>query len=61
MNVSGRKAKMEIMDMQPGDVLCTYADTTRIEHDFGYRPSVGIEEGISRFHAWNTGYYGVRN
>lgn len=59
--VSGRKATMEMKDMQPGDVVCTYADTTRIERDFGYRPMVGIEEGISKFHAWFTSYYGVKN
>lgn len=57
--VSGRKATMEMKGMQPGDVVCTYADTTRIEHDFGYRPSVGIEEGITRFYDWYTSYYGV--
>lgn len=56
--VSGRKATMVMRDMQPGDVVCTYADTTRMEHDFGYRPSVGIEEGIRRFYDWFMEYYG---
>lgn len=32
--------------MQPGDVVCTYADTGRLEKDFGYKPSTSIEEGI---------------
>lgn len=56
--VSGRKATMVMKDMQPGDVVCTYADTTRIEKDFGYRPMVGIDEGIARFYDWFVGMYG---
>lgn len=50
--VTGRKAIMEMTDMQPGDVYCTYADTSRLQHDFGYRPTVGIDEGIRRFYEW---------
>lgn len=55
---SGRKATMVMKDMQPGDVVCTYADTMRIEKDFGYRPMVGIDEGIARFYDWFVGMYG---
>lgn len=55
-NVSGHKAKMNMMDMQPGDVVTTYADTTRLERDFGYKPATSIEEGIKRFYDWYTGY-----
>lgn len=51
-DVTGRKAVMEMAGMQRGDVYCTYADTSRLEHDFGYRPAVGIREGISRFYDW---------
>jgi UDP-glucuronate 4-epimerase len=54
--VSGRKARMNMMEMQPGDVVTTYADTKRLERDFGYRPSTSIEDGISRFYEWYTGY-----
>ena len=50
--VTGRKAVEEMTDMQPGDVHCTYADTTRISRDFGYRPSVGIDEGMKKFYEW---------
>ncbi len=56
--VSGRKAVMELTDMQPGDVLCTYADTTRLYEDFGYHPSVSIEEGIRHFYEWYLDYTG---
>jgi UDP-glucuronate 4-epimerase len=55
-NVSGHKARMNMMEMQPGDVVTTYADTTRLERDFGYRPSTSIEEGISRFYNWYMDY-----
>lgn len=54
--VTGRKAEMVMEGMQPGDVYCTYADTSRLEHDFGYRPHVSVEEGIRRFHDWLVGY-----
>lgn len=56
--VSRRKATMIMKDMQPGDVVCTYADTTRMEKDFGYRPTVGIDEGIARFYDWFVAFYG---
>jgi UDP-glucuronate 4-epimerase len=54
--VSGRKARMNMMEMQPGDVITTYADTTRLQRDFGYRPSTSIEDGIARFYEWYTAY-----
>lgn len=54
--VSGRKARMNMMEMQPGDVITTYADTTRLQRDFGYRPSTSIEDGITRFYEWYTAY-----
>lgn len=54
---TGKKAVKEMMGMQPGDVVCTYADTTRLENDFGYKPATTIEEGIGRFHQWYVKYY----
>lgn len=50
--VTGRKAHMKMLDMQPGDVTRTYADTSRLQHDFGYKPSTSIEEGIRRLYDW---------
>ncbi len=50
--VTGRQAVEEMTGMQPGDVHCTYADTTRISRDFGYRPHVSIDEGMKRFYEW---------
>jgi UDP-glucuronate 4-epimerase len=46
-----------MMGMQPGDVVCTYADTGRLEKDFGYKPSTSIEEGIQKFYDWYVGYF----
>lgn len=48
-NVTGRKAIKQMVEMQPGDVYCTYADISRMKNDFGYTPLVSVEEGISRF------------
>lgn len=48
----GREAKKVFLPMQPGDVYQTYADTTALEKDFGYKPQIGVEEGIRRFAEW---------
>lgn len=53
---AGREAVMRFEEMQPGDVYCTFADTTRLHRDFGYTPQVGIEEGIGRFYTWYKTY-----
>ena len=52
-----REAKKIMTDMQPGDVYCTYADTSRLEQDFGYKPSTSIEEGIKKFYEWYISFY----
>lgn len=57
--VTGRKAIKHMMEMQPGDVYCTYADVSRLKNDFGYAPSVSIEEGISQFYEWYKKFYHV--
>ena len=50
--VTGHKARMKMRDMQPGDVVRTYADTSLLQHDFGYKPSTTIADGISNLYAW---------
>lgn len=55
--ISERKAHKHLLGMQPGDVYCTYADTTRLQKDFGYKPSTSIEVGIRKFYDWYTSYY----
>lgn len=54
---TGCKAILKMEEMQPGDVYRTCADTSRLQHDFGYRPSVSVEEGIRRFYEWYKGFY----
>ena len=48
----GRPAKKVFLPMQPGDVYQTYADTTKLETEIGFKPCVQLHEGIGRFVAW---------
>jgi UDP-glucuronate 4-epimerase len=48
----GKKAKMEFLPMQPGDVKETYADITDLHKDVGFYPSTSIEEGLANFVKW---------
>ncbi len=43
---------MELVPMQPGDVPVTYADSEDFERDFGFRPEIGLREGLRRFARW---------
>lgn len=54
---TGRQAVKQMMEMQPGDVVCTYADTSRLQQDFGYKPTTTVEEGIRRFYEWYVEYH----
>lgn len=54
---TGKRALLNLKDMQPGDVLTTYADTTHLEQDFDYKPSTTIENGIKKFYEWFINYY----
>ena len=55
----GRKATMEMMDLQPGDVPDTRADVAALSRDVGYRPTTSVDEGIPRFIDWYCRYYGI--
>ena len=48
----------ELVAMQPGDVPITYADTTALERDFGYKPSTTLREGLRAFAEWYAKFYG---
>ena len=50
-------AKKEYLPMQPGDVYQTYADTSKLERDFGFKPSTPLAEGLARFASWYRSYY----
>ena len=47
----------ELVPMQPGDVPVTYADTTPLERDFGFKPSTSLRDGLRAFTEWYAGYY----
>lgn len=47
----------ELVGMQPGDVPVTYADTKQLEDDYGFRPKIGIREGLRKFAQWYAEYY----
>ena len=55
----GRKAIMEMLPLQPGDVPDTVADVTELQTVVGYKPRVTVEEGVRRFVDWYRGYNGV--
>jgi UDP-glucuronate 4-epimerase len=55
----GRDARMELLPMQPGDVVRTSADVSELERDVGFAPSTPIEVGIARFVAWYREHYAV--
>jgi UDP-glucuronate 4-epimerase len=56
---TGRKARMNLLPMQPGDVRETFADIDDLSADVGFAPRTGIEAGIGRFVAWYRDYHGV--
>ena len=51
------EAHKQLVPMQPGDVPVTFADTTPLEHDFGFRPNTPLREGLRRFAEWYAEYY----
>ena len=51
-NALGVEAQKEFLPMQAGDVYQTYADTTKLETEMGYKPSITLHEGIGRFIEW---------
>ena len=52
-----KKAKMEPLPLQPGDVPDTFADVTDLVEQFGYKPATPVEEGIACFVAWYRDYF----
>lgn len=56
----GKRAKLEMKPMQPGDVRATYADTSALQKAVGFAPSTPLATGLARFAAWFKEYYGYR-
>ena len=57
--ILGKKAKKNLLPMQPGDVPSTWADTTDLEKDLGYKPYTPVKEGIAKFIEWYKGFYKI--
>lgn len=53
------EAHKKLVPMQPGDVPITYADTTPLERDFGFKPSTPLRKGLKAFAEWYAEYYNV--
>jgi len=58
-NALGKKAKLELLPMQAGDVHATEADTTALEKLTGFKPKTSVEEGVRKFVEWYRDYYKV--
>ena len=59
--ILGCKAKKEFLDMQPGDVASTSADTALLENWIGFKPRTSIKEGIKKFIDWYKDFYNIKN
>jgi UDP-glucuronate 4-epimerase len=55
----GRKAEIQMLPLQAGDVPDTDADVSELMREVGYRPAVTVETGVARFVEWYRGYFGV--
>lgn len=51
------EAHKELVPMQPGDVPVTYADTSALERDFGFKPCTSLRDGLRKFAEWYKGFY----
>jgi UDP-glucuronate 4-epimerase len=55
----GKKAELNLLPLQPGDVPDTYASVDNLVKDVGYKPATPVEEGVRRFVDWYRAYYNV--
>ena len=55
----GKKAEMNMLPLQPGDVPDTYADVEDLVKEVGYKPATSVEDGVARFVEWYRDYYQV--
>ncbi len=58
-NACGKKAVLDMLPMQPGDVPITYADIDSLVEDTGFSPNTPLQDGINRFVEWYRDYYKV--
>ena len=55
------EAHKELVPMQPGDVPVTFADTTPLDNDFGFKPSTSLRDGLRKFAEWYNAFYSFKN
>ena len=55
----GKKAKMNLLPLQPGDIPDTYADVDDLVEQFDYKPATRVEEGVARFVDWYRSYFNI--
>ena len=55
----GKKAELDMLPMQPGDVPATYADISAINADHGFEPTTSLEQGVEKFITWYKRYHGI--
>ena len=60
-NEIGKKFKINLMEIQPGDVPSTYADITNLMENMDYKPNTSIEKGVKNFILWYKKYYEISN
>ena len=57
--ILGKKAKKNMLPMQPGDVSSTYADVSALSNEFGYKPKMSVEPGVKKFIEWFRDFYDI--
>ena len=55
----GKKALIQFMPLQPGDIPRSYADTQKLQKDFHFIPQTPIQVGVARFVSWYKKYYNI--
>ena len=55
----GKELDKDFQPLQPGDVPNTFCDTSRLESDYGYQPSISVEEGVKNFLDWYVDFYNI--
>ncbi|MGX9086555.1 capsular biosynthesis protein CpsI, partial [Mesorhizobium sp. 98Argb] len=58
-NALGRKAVIDLLPLQAGDVPDTFADTSVLERSVGYRPATSVTDGVGRFVDWYQAHFGT--
>lgn len=58
-NAVGKKAIINLLPMQPGDVPATHADVSALFNDFDFKPQMPVQEGINHFVKWYRSYFGL--